>query len=54
MARFGARDVARLLRDAGIVRHRGKIESTINDARQAKRVFGFIGGGSSLDGWRTL
>ena len=35
MARFGARDVARLLADAGIVRHRGKIESTINNARRA-------------------
>jgi DNA-3-methyladenine glycosylase I len=35
VARFGARDVARLLRDAGIVRHRGKIESTINNASRA-------------------
>jgi DNA-3-methyladenine glycosylase I len=35
VARFGARDVARLLADAGIVRHRGKIESTINNARRA-------------------
>ena len=35
VARFGARDVARLLNDAGIVRHRGKIESTINNARRA-------------------
>ncbi len=35
VARFGARDVARLLGDAGIVRHRGKIESTINNARRA-------------------
>ena len=33
--RFGARDVARLLGDAGIVRHRGKITSTINNARRA-------------------
>ncbi|MEP7301033.1 MAG: DNA-3-methyladenine glycosylase I [Caldimonas sp.] len=32
VARFGAADVARLLGDAGIVRHRGKIESTINNA----------------------
>jgi DNA-3-methyladenine glycosylase I len=32
---FGPRDVARLLRDAGIVRHRGKIESTINNAHRA-------------------
>src|SRR5438094_8930494 len=30
VARFGSRDVERLLRNAGIVRHRGKIESTIN------------------------
>jgi DNA-3-methyladenine glycosylase I len=35
VARFGARDVARLLADAGIVRHRGKIESAVNNARRA-------------------
>ena len=35
VARFGARDVQRLLKDAGIVRHRGKIESTINNAKHA-------------------
>jgi DNA-3-methyladenine glycosylase I len=35
VARFGARDVKRLLGDAGIVRHRGKIESTINNAARA-------------------
>ena len=35
VARFGKRDVNRLLKDAGIVRHRGKIESTINNARRA-------------------
>ena len=34
VARFGERDVARLLGDAGIVRHRGKIESTINNAQR--------------------
>src|SRR4029077_17097593 len=34
IARFGARDVTRLLGDAGIVRHRGKIESTINNAQR--------------------
>lgn len=33
VARFGARDVQRLLSDAGIVRHRGKIEATIANAR---------------------
>lgn len=35
VARFGKRDVDRLLRDAGIIRHRGKIESTINNAQRA-------------------
>ena len=32
IVRFKERDVERLLGDAGIVRHRGKIESTINNA----------------------
>jgi len=35
VARFGARDVSRLLGDAGIVRHRGKIESAVNNAQRA-------------------
>lgn len=35
VAAFGEADVARLLADAGIVRHRGKIEATINNARRA-------------------
>jgi DNA-3-methyladenine glycosylase I len=35
VARFGKRDVNRLLKDAGIVRHRGKIEATIANARGA-------------------
>jgi DNA-3-methyladenine glycosylase I len=35
LARFGKRDVERLLRHAGIVRHRGKIESAIANARGA-------------------
>src|SRR5688500_14530249 len=34
VAAFGPDDVTRLLGDAGIVRHRGKIESTINNARR--------------------
>jgi DNA-3-methyladenine glycosylase I len=40
VARFTARDVERLLRDAGIVRHRGKIASTINNARRALELIG--------------
>ena len=35
VARFTAKDVTRLLKDEGIVRHRGKIESTINNAHRA-------------------
>lgn len=35
VAAFGARDVERLLADAGIVRHRGKIEAVVNNARRA-------------------
>jgi DNA-3-methyladenine glycosylase I len=45
VARFSARDVTRLLGDAGIVRHRGKIEATINNARRAlelQQEFGSI------------
>ena len=33
VAAFGTRDVTRLLQDAGIVRHRGKIEAAIANAR---------------------
>ncbi len=35
VAMFGEPDVARLLGDAGIVRHRGKIEAVINNAGRA-------------------
>ena len=38
VARFNARSVERLLSDAGIVRHRGKIESTINNARRCSEL----------------
>jgi DNA-3-methyladenine glycosylase I len=38
VARFGAHDVERLLGDASIVRHRGKIESAINNARRAEEL----------------
>lgn len=38
IARFTQRDVDRLLKDEGIVRHRGKIEATINNAKQAREL----------------
>jgi len=48
VARFGARDVQRLLGDAGIVRNRAKIEASISNARlflEVAREFG------SFDAW---
>ena len=38
IARYTRRDIDRLLKDAGIVRHRGKIEAVINNARQAQEL----------------
>jgi DNA-3-methyladenine glycosylase I len=38
IARYGARDVARLMADAGIVRNRLKIEATIDNARAFLRL----------------
>jgi DNA-3-methyladenine glycosylase I len=35
VAQFADRDVERLLADASIVRHRGKVEATVNNARRA-------------------
>lgn len=35
VARYTEQDVERLLQDAGIIRHRGKIEATINNAQRA-------------------
>jgi DNA-3-methyladenine glycosylase I len=65
VARFGPRDVERLLADAGIVRNRAKIESTIGNARcviEAQREFGsfdayvwqFVDGRPLRNRWRAL
>ena len=46
VATFGPGDIARLLDDAGIVRHRGKIASAVNNARRAVELieeFGSLG-----------
>jgi DNA-3-methyladenine glycosylase I len=43
VARFGEADVARLLADAGIVRHRGKIEAAIHNARRAEDLLAEAG-----------
>jgi DNA-3-methyladenine glycosylase I len=65
VAKFGERDVKRLLADAGIVRNRLKINSTIGNAKAflaAQKEFGsfdeyiwrFIGGRPRINKWRTL
>jgi len=38
IARFKEPDIERLLKDEGIVRHRGKIEAVINNAKMAKQM----------------
>jgi DNA-3-methyladenine glycosylase I len=65
IASFGATDTERLLADPGIVRHRGKIESTIRNARCALDVqstfssldeyfWGFLDGRPIQSRWKTL
>jgi DNA-3-methyladenine glycosylase I len=51
IAQFDESDVARLLADAGIVRHRGKIESTINNARRVLELRAEFGSLSAY-AWR--
>src|SRR5689334_4590420 len=48
VAKFTEKDVERLLLDAGIIRHRGKIVSTINNARRAQEMVAEAG---SLAAW---
>lgn len=38
VARFTPKHVERLLQDEGIIRHRGKIESTINNAKRCREL----------------
>ena len=65
VARFGARDIQRLLKDAGIVRNRLKIESSINNAKRFLEVqeelgsfdaylWGFVGGNPVVNRRRNL
>ena len=65
VARFGAKDVRRLLADPGIIRNRLKIEWSIKNAQrflQVQEEFGaftdyiwqFVGGRPKRNAWRTL
>ncbi len=38
ISRFGVRDAARLMKDAGIIRNRAKIEATVHNAKQFLKV----------------
>lgn len=53
VARFGPTDVERLLADAGIVRHRGKIEAAIGNAAAARDLIAAEGSLASFI-WRHL
>ena len=65
IARYGTRDVQRLLHDAGIVRNRLKIKATIENARMflaMREQFGtfdaylwrFVGGKPIYNRWRSM
>jgi DNA-3-methyladenine glycosylase I len=65
VARFGPRDVTRLMGDAGIVRNRAKIEAAIGNARAAVAaadehgsldsfLWGFVDGRPIRNRWRTI
>lgn len=62
IARFGQSDVERLLGDASIVRHRGKIESVIGNARAtlaldrplAELLWSFVGGEPRVNDFRSV
>ena len=64
IARYGARDVKRLLADSGIVRNRRKIAATIENAKALLRLqrettldaylWSFVGGQPKQNRWRNL
>lgn len=64
LARFGEKDIARLMGDAGIVRNRAKIEAAIGNAQAflniAEResfsgfIWGFLDDGPVANRWRTF
>ena len=65
VARFGTKDVERLLADPGIVRNRLKVESTVNNAARVLEVqedvgsldaylWGFVDGEPLVNRWRTI
>ena len=65
MAGFSEAKIARLVQDAGIVRHRGKIEAAVNNARAFVRImettdgfaallWDFVDGAPVCNHWRSM
>jgi len=65
VAAYDAAKIDALLADPGIIRHRGKVEAAVNNARQALRVrdefgsldaylWGFVDGKPVVNHWPTL
>jgi len=64
LARFGEKDIARLMGDAGIVRNRAKIEAAIGNAQAFLNIaeqesfsgflWGFLDNGPIANRWRTF
>ena len=64
IAEWGEEEVLRCLADPGIVRHRGKIEATIGNARAWQQIeaeqgfdtylWNYVGGAPIQNKWRTL
>jgi DNA-3-methyladenine glycosylase I len=61
IARFGARDIERLMADPGIVRNRAKIEATIGNAKAALELeslddflWSFVDGRALQNSWKAL
>ena len=65
VAKFGARDIARLMKDSGIVRSKAKIEATIGGARAylkmaetgedfSKFIWGMVGGNPIQTEWEKI
>jgi len=64
IATWGASEVERLLQDPGIVRHRGKIEATITNARAWQRIeaeqgfsdflWSYVGGAPLQNHWTAM
>ena len=64
IATWGEEDVARLLQNAGIIRHRGKIEATIENARVWQKIeqregfdsflWNYVGGLPIQNDWKTM